>query len=99
MAGSKWCFNCGHNVMYITLSHTSHDAVKGGFVRSIDVSQINVTPYINLSFCMNFLKFSNKIGRAWCKHHLACDCAHLCQILGHLNNARLINGPRVANWG
>ena len=23
----------------------------------------------------------------------------LCQIWGHLNNARWINGPQVANWG
>ena len=55
--------------------------------------------HLNLSFCMNFLKISNEIGRASCKHHLACDCARLCQIWGHLNNARLINCPQVANWG
>ena len=48
---------------------------------------------------MIFLKISNEIGRAWCKHHLACDCARLCQIWGHLNNARFINCPQVANWG
>ena len=54
---------------------------------------------LNLSFCMNFLKISNEIGRAWCKYYLACDRARLCQIWGHLNNARLINGPRVANCG
>ena len=39
-------------------------------------SQINGT--LNLSFCMNFLKFSNKIAREWSKHHLACDCVHPC---------------------
>ena len=27
------------------------------------------------------------------------DCAPLCQILCHFNNARLINVPQVANWG
>ena len=59
----------------------------------------NIMQPLNLSFCMNFLKISNEIVRAWCKHHLACECARLCQIWGHLNNARLINGPRVANWG
>ena len=34
---------------------------------------------LDLSFCMNFLKFSNQIGRALreIKHHVACDCAPL----------------------
>ena len=54
---------------------------------------------LDLSFFMIFLKISNKIGRAWCKHHFACDYAPLCQIVGHLNNARWINGLQVANWG
>ena len=51
-----------------------------------------------------FLKISNQIGRAWCKHHhLACDSApcKLVPILGHFNNnARWINGTQqVANCG
>ena len=50
-------------------------------------------------FLHDFIENLNQIGSAWCKHHLACDCAPLCHILGHLNNARLINGPQVANWG
>ena len=54
---------------------------------------------LNLSFCMRFLKISNKIGRASWKHHLmVCDYAPLCQIIwGHLNNSRWINGPQESS--
>ena len=94
--GSKWCFVV---TMWCTItpSRALHNA-KRRFWYGRSMFHKLMEP-LNLSFCMNFLKISNKIGRAWCKHHLACDCAHLCQIWGYLNNARLINGPRVANCG
>ena len=51
-------------------------------------------------FLHDFLENFKQIGRAWCKHHFACDCAPcLCKIWGHLNNGRWINGREVANWG
>ena len=45
-----------------------------------------------------FEKFKPK-WQGMCKHRLACHCAPLCQIWGHLNNARWINSPQVANCG
>ena len=89
------CLICGHNVMHqSTPSRAALHDVKRDFGRCFT----NGT--LNLSFCMNLLKISNQsIGRAWCKLHLACDCAPLCQIWTHLNNARWINGPQEANWG
>ena len=94
--GSKWCFVV---TMWcnITPSRASHDA-KRRFWYGRSMFHKLMEP-LNLSFCMNFLKISNEIGRAWCKHHLACDCSPLCQIQGHLNNARLIHGSQVDNWG
>ena len=59
----------------------------------------HVTVHPKFEFLHAFFKIPNQIGRASWKHdYLACDCAPLCQILGHLNNARWINGPQVANW-
>ena len=94
--GSQWCFVV---TMWcsITPSRASYDAIRR-FWYGRSMFHKLMEP-LNLSFCMNFLKISNEIGRACCKHHLACDCARLCQIWGHLNNAMLINGPRIANWG
>ena len=46
--------------------------------------------------------FFEKFKPQWhdmCKGRLACHCAPLCQIWGHLNNATWINCPQVANWG
>ena len=53
----------GHNVMYITLSHASHDAERRFYL--YDRSMFNKLEPLNLSFFMNFLKISNEIGRAW----------------------------------
>ena len=87
----KWCFVV---TIWCTIipSRALLDA-KRDFGRSFT----NGT--LNLSFCMNILKISNQFGRASRKHHFACDCAPLYQIVCHLNNARWINGPQVANWG
>ena len=54
---------------------------------------------LNLSFCMNFLKKLDWQGMVQTSLYLASDRVRLCQIWGHLNNARVINGPQVANCG
>ena len=89
------CLICGHNVMHqSTPSRAGLDDAKRDFGRCFT----NGT--LNLSFCINLLKISNQITCRACKLHLASDdCAPLCQILCHLNNARLISGSQVANCG
>ena len=83
---TMWDVQSHHHVIYMIL-------IKMDFGRRTYASQ-NQKEILYLSFCMNFLKNSNQIGRAWCKHNLACDSAPLCQIWGHLNNARWIYGPQ-----
>ena len=48
------------------------------------------------------LKFSENFKRNWqgmVQTSFGMWLCSLCQIWGHLNNARLINCPQVANWG
>ena len=85
---SEWCYVV---TMWCTITPSCalQDA-KTGFGRCLT----KWNP--KFEFVHAFFEISDQIGTAWCWNIiLYCDCAPLCQIWSHLNNARWINGPQV----
>ena len=87
---------CGHNVMChrtITFFNLLHDAKRDFGRYTCTLSKWNPEVECMYDFLENFKPSSH--GMVQTLFHM-CDCAPLCQIWGHLNNARWINGREVA---